>query len=340
VTNLPTGECVSLGDESISYEDVVLAGMLGEEWDSLVAWSAEGVERCVKEGVDVHALRREAEAFRRERRLEAGQALRAWLAEREVTVPQWESHVRRRMVLGDGITPFERPRKLPGDLDAALRVDSFCNRFWELGARRVVGWLAARRLLGDATVAEIDVSQIVDEALADEAAQLSDRGAEWCHARLTTLASWSEAHSRLGGSVASDAAIQSMIGAHWEEWSCLHLDVCRLASEPAAREALRCATDDGERPEEIARRAHAELQRQVVRARDLEPSLLPILLSCTIGEPTGPFRLGSDWVVFWVRARPPTDPSDPIVRADAVEALVGATVDRELRGAVKWSAPV
>ena len=340
MTKLPAGEVVSLGDESISYEDVVLAGMLGEEWDALVAWSARGVERSVKEDVDARTLRLEAESFRRDRRLESGQALRAWLAERGVTVPQWESHVRRRVVLGDAMIPLERPHALPADLDAALRVDSFCNRFWELGSSRVVGWLAARRLLGGATVAEIDVSQIVDAALDDEAAQLADKGAQWCHARLATLASWSEARSRLGGAVASDTAIQSMIEAHWGEWSFLHLDVCRLASEPAAREALRCATDDGDGPEEIARRAHAELQRQVVRAGDLEPSLLPILLSSTIDEPIGPFRLGSDWVVYWVRARPPADPSDPVVRADAVEALVGAAVDRELRGAVKWSAPV
>jgi hypothetical protein len=340
VTNLPRGVVANLGDRPVTYEDVVLAGMLGDEWDSLVAWSAEGIRRHVGGVVDASEVRRVAERFRRARRLEAGQALRAWLAERDITIPEWEAYLGRRVALGEGFGFTDRPSTLPVAFDAVLRVDSFCNRFWEVGAKRVIEWMAAQHLLGDTTGTAIDVSQIVEAALADDAAKLSDKGAEWCQERLATLASWSEAYSRLGGSVATEAAIQSTIEAHWSEWSFLHLDVCRLASEPAAREALISATDDGTSPEEIARRAHATLRREVVRARDLEKGILPILLSTTIDEPTGPFRIGTDWVVMWVRARQPADASDPLVRADAVDALVSAAVEREMRGTVRWSAPV
>jgi hypothetical protein len=229
---------------------------------------------------------------------------------------------------------------LPIGFQEALRVDSFCNRFWEVGAKRIIEWIAAHRLLGGTADTIIDVSQIVDAALADEATGLAAADLAWCQERLSTLASWSEARSRLGATLGSEGAIQSMVESHWDEWSCLHLDVCQFASEPAAREALISASDDGDSAEEIARRAHVLLERQAVRGRDLEAGILPILLSTTIDEAAGPFRVGEDWAVMWVRGREPADPSDPLVRAEAVEALVGAAVDRETRGTVKWSAPV
>jgi hypothetical protein len=339
VTRLPQGVVASLGDRSITYEDIVLAGMLGDEWNELVAWSAAGVLQQA-DGAEVSGeVRRTAEQFRRDRRLEAGDALRAWLAAREITVPEWESHVARRVALSKDSGRTERPVVVP-ELNGVLRVDGFCNRFWELGANRVLEWMAAQRLVGDAPVAEIDVSQIVEATLADRAAGLADKGAKWCEEHLAILASLSEAHSRLAGMVGTDQAIQGVIDAHWGEWSHLHLDVCRLLSEPAAREALTCAIDDGDSPAVIARRAHTEVERQVVRAEGLESGVLPILLSTPIDEPTGPFRIGSDWLVMWVRERQPADPSDPLVRSEAVEVLVRAAVDRELRGVVTWSAPV
>jgi len=113
----------------------------------LVCWCAEGIQRA-REGAATHDdVRRAAESFRRHRKLEAGEDLRSWLAARAITMSEWESHLRRAVVLGGPTLSPSRPPRMPAEFEIALRVDSFCRGFWESESRRVLSWLAAAELV-------------------------------------------------------------------------------------------------------------------------------------------------------------------------------------------------
>jgi len=323
---------------SVTYEDVTLAGMLGTQWDGLVAWCAQGVQRQAADRADASAVKREAEAFRRAHHLEAGEDLRAWLSERDLTVATWESHLQRRVLLG-GVSWPPRPSSLPTGFEDAIRTDSFCTGFWHDGARRLVDWMVAPGLLGHDVGVKINVRDLAKAALLDEAAGLSDLDAAWCDERLSTLASWMQAYEQLGTAIANDGAVRSLVDRNWAEWTTLEMDLCAFGTPSAANEALLCATEDGDGPEDVARRARAELRRQVVRAGDLESGIASILLSTGVGEVVGPFRIGSEWVVMWLLDRQAPDPDDPGVRAEAARTLVDAAVEGATRGELHWHGP-
>jgi hypothetical protein len=323
-----------MGEFAVSYEDVVLAGMLGDEWNVLVARTAEGVARETSHD-DPAGARRVAESFRRAHHLESGQDLRSWLAERELDLAGFESHARRESLLELGAAAA-RPSLLPDGFDEALRVDSFCSGYWRDGARRVVQWMAAPGLLGHGRGVAIDVALLAQSAAEDPAAGLGVLGSAWCEERLATLAAWGEALDLLTADLATDAAVRSLVDRHWEDWTRLELDACVFPSEPAAREAMLCATEDGDTPDEIARRAGNDVQQLSVTSGDLGPELGPVVLCAAVDAATGPVRLREEWAVLWVRDRSPADPADPEVRAMAADVLVEEAVAGATRGELRW----
>lgn len=335
VARLPRGALVSMGELVVSYEDVVLAGMLGEEWTKLVERTAEGVAQEAVGANDPGGARRVAESFRRARHLESGQDLRTWLSERELDLAGFESFARREALVEACVVP-PTPAPLPEGFEVALRVDSYCSGYWRTGAERVVQWMAAPGLLGHALGVAIDVSGLARSAADDPAAGLDALGVAWCEERLATLAAWRESLDLLTSAVATDAAVRALVDRHWEHWTQLELDACQLPSEPAAREAMLCANEDGDMPDEIARRAGINLQRLSLASGDLGPELGPVVLSAAVDTATGPVRLGEGWAVVWVRERRPADPTDPDVRAEAADALVAEAIRGATRGELSW----
>src|ERR1039458_1061514 len=94
-----TGEALVLDDETTTFADLLLlgiaTGLVEEAMDSTRRglWALEQADSDLPR----ERLLEEAVAFRRARRLEAGQDLRAWLATRLLTMDEWEAHLRRSL---------------------------------------------------------------------------------------------------------------------------------------------------------------------------------------------------------------------------------------------------
>lgn len=329
----PTGELVRVGERSASYEDVVLASALMGEWNGFRGWTTEALHRQLSQEVDGGALRRAAEGFRRVRHLEAGEDLRKWLSDRAISRTQWESHLRREVTMAGTEVDESSLADVPDDLGEALLVDSYCRRFWETGAHRLVRWMAATQLMADDTTDSSAVAHVDLDDMTLALVQLNRREAG---ERLTTLANGREALDRAATRVGSESAVEGAIARHWMKWSELTLDICHLASESAAREAMSCAVEDLMTPAEIAHRGHSTVNRQVWEAGDLGEQLTPLLLSSVVDQPVGPFLLSDEWCIAWVREKKAGDTSDPKVRAEVVATLVDEALDGVSRGKTTW----
>jgi len=331
---------VEVGDHTVSYEDVVLAGLSDGSWDALVCWCAEGLQRDREGGATHDEVRRAAESFRRHRRLEAGEDLRSWLAARAITMSDWESHLRRAVVLGETTQLPTRPPRLPAEFENALRVDSFCRSFWEIGARRVLSWLAAAELVGSVVPTTTELDSFVEVAADDHTVELSAMGEDRYRERMATLVAWRRAHERLGEHVTDESTIAGFLAERRLDWSVVTVESCVVSTESAAREALLCATEDGLPPKEIADRARGTVEWRTVRAGQLGDGLAARMLSAQLHTPVGPVRDDSHWSVAWVRHREPPDPTDPVVRMDVKAELVVEAVRRQLVGRDVWRGPV
>jgi hypothetical protein len=337
---LPQGPVVKVGGRSISYEDLVLVAVSDGSWEELVCWCVEGLRRDEEGAVGAGDVRRAAETFRRHRKLEAGEDLRAWLAERAITMSQWQSHLRRRVVQGEDTVTSCRPIGFPAEFEDALRIDSFCREFWEREVRQVLTWLAAAELVGEGAPDTTEVDRFVELAVNDDAARLGAIGGDWLRQRMATLMAWRQAHERLGAHLADESTIAGFVAERWVDWSVITVELCLVSTESAAREALLCATEDGLKPEEIAERAKGTLDLSTVRAGEFDSGLASRLLSAPIDTPVGPIRHDDRWSVVWVRDRRSPDPTDPVVRADVTAALVIDAVQRQLVGRESWCAPI
>lgn len=335
---LPSGALVSVGALAIDYEDVLMAGYFAGEWPALVGWSARALQLEATATVSAGELRAAAEAFRRGRHLESGHQLHDWLDERGLTLAGWETHLRRR-VLVDASPRGDGSPQVTEALAAVLRTDSFCNDFWSEGAERLVAWALASTLTEAPEETTLDLARVLDEVHADVLSPLCRRDRTWLEERVATLARWARCYQALGGLVASDEAIASVIEEHWTEWSQLSLESCAVTSESAAREAMACAVEDAMAPSEIARRAHSNIERRSVRSGELDDTLAPPLLSSPLGEPVGPLHIDDEWMVVWVRERSAALTSDPEVRTHAAASLVDDAVHSAAKGQVTWHAP-
>jgi hypothetical protein len=335
--SLPRGPLVTVGGHTVSYEDLVWAGISDGSWDALVRWSAEGVERDGEgSSGDGHGdVRRAAESFRRQRKLEAGEDLRAWLGARSITLSEWESHLRRAVALGELTVPSRPPRLPPGFHDA-LRVDAFCRRFWQNEAKEVLSWLAAAELVGEVAPDATEVDRLVEEALNEPTVEIAAGGIDGHRRRTGTLMAWRGAYEKLKEQIVDDSTMAETVAGRWLDWSIVSVESCRVPTESAAREVISCATEDGLQPQEIADRARGAVALRTVRAGEFGSAVAARILSAPLNIPVGPVRDDDQWSVVWVRHREDPDPGDPALRMEVQTELLAAAVKRQLMGREVW----
>ena len=333
--SLPRGPLVKMGGHTVSYEDLVWGGISDGSWDALVRWSAEGVERDGEGSSSDGDVRRAAESFRRQRKLESGEDLRAWLDARSITLSEWESHLRRAVALGEATVP-SRPPWLPAGFQDALRVDSFCRRFWESEAKRVLSWLAAAELVGEVAPDATELDRLLEEAVKDATAEIDAGGLDGHRRRTTTLMAWRGAYEKLKEQIVDDPTMAEAVAGRWLDWSIVSVESCRVPTESAAREVISCATEDGLQPQEIAERARGAVELRTVRAGEFGSAVAARILSAPLNTPVGPVRDDDQWSVVWIRHREPPDPADPALRMEVQAELLAAAVKRQLIGREVW----
>jgi len=333
-----------LGEETVIYGELLLVGAETGLLESIGASTIRALRVLENELAEPSRdeLQSQAVTFRRARRLESGEDLRSWLTRRQLTMTEWEGHLRRSVAAKSPDEPLQTTSSDQA-FQESLAIDLACCGFWRQVADAIVDYWSAGRLatgaareLGSAQTPE-DSSAETRDASAPEyavAEQLTRRLApfgrldvDWCATRLRVLRWRQRALEEARQRFSSDAAVTGRIADHGADWTQFVFDSLCLPTTSAANEAAICARDDGIAPNEIARRAGRPLEHVQLRRTELPVGMAALLSGAQPGEALGPLESGEGVVVFWLRERrPPVD--DPATRQEAASELLAEALDR------------
>lgn len=331
-----------MGDEVATFADLLLLGAATGVVQAAMERTRRGLEAVQDPQLELSRddLFDKAVAFRRARRLESGQDLRAWLAARQLTMDDWEGHLRRSVAAGE--IPGEA---VPLDSDMGdpccrpYAVDLACSGTWEDLADHAARLWAAARFVGDQVVAELAAAGI-DEgqgAIQVTAAfkPLADLGKSWCAGGLAKIRTRERALEEAARRCAGDRAVAARVLGHVNDWTEVRYDELALATRQAANEAVLCAREDGLDAESLAGRARALLERFSVRHDRLPVAVASLLEGALPGEAVGPVDLDGRWVVLWLRERRRPSVDDEPVRETAAAELLDEALDRAGQGMIR-----
>jgi hypothetical protein len=343
-------EAVVLGDESWTFADLLLLGIATGLFEEAASSTRRGLA-ALEQGraVPAQAVRAEAVAFRRARKLESGQDLRAWLAARELTMEDWESHLQRSLAAGEvpdkvsSAAPSSVAAPAPSDRTCdeterrAIAVDLACwgswQQFADVAARQ---WMAARLVGEDFEVAEADITAEATRVMASFEA-LADFGASWCATRLRSIRTRERSLEVAAQRCATTEAIEARVLEHANDWTEVSFDELLLNSREAANEALLCAREDGLDAAGLAARVGTPLLQHFERHDSLSVGRATLLDGAVPDQPVGPVAGDGQWSVLWLRERRRPSLEDEAARETAAAELLDEALDRVGLGRIRES---
>src|SRR5208283_4282860 len=274
-------KALSLSDESVTFADLLLVGIVSGLLDEAMEATRRGIWAIQERDADLPRgqLLQAAVAFRRRRKLESGQDLRAWLEARQLTMDDWEAHLRRSLAGRDLADSAPTPSPwLDVDLDShAFAVDlASCGcwkQFSDLAARL---WAATRLVEDPSPPSEGDV---LDEAarIMSVHQELASFGEQWCIDGLRTLRTRQRALDEVTQSCATTEAVEARLVEHATDWMTFRFAELVLTTPEAANEAILCAREDDLDARDLAARTGLELIETFSR-RDSVPVAIAALL--------------------------------------------------------------
>ncbi len=337
-----TDEATAFGDEVATFADLLLLGAatgLAEDAMALTRQGLAGLEHADLEISD-ELVHEEAVAFRRARRLESGEDLRAWLAARQLTMGDWEDHLRRSIAarwfsassIGSGAP-------LGSGLDRqAFAVDLACGGWWGRLADLAARLWAAARLAGD----DVDVADIADVEVRDEATRiiaafeaLADLGETWCIEGLRRIWLRERALEEAQRRCATGEAVSARVLAHANDWTELRYDELLLPTREAANEALLCAREDHVEAPDLASRAGLPLAQRRSRHDSLPAATASLLDGALPDQALGPVPLEGRWAVLWLRERRRPSLDDTATLEAAASELLEEALERVEQGLIR-----
>jgi hypothetical protein len=313
------------------YLDALLVGAVADgSWAELRTALRRGVVADqARPKLDTSAVRTAESSFRRTRGLLAGEDLLAWLAEREVTVGDWRAHVRRMLLAEEPPLPDSHPVSntvLAAAEHTALAVEDVAAR-------------AARRLLLGAAAGGPAPAHDPRHALALATRAADDPALPLADRNLRSLSAHAARVLRLRGQMERartevDArAVRETVAEHRLDWTVLVYDELIVPTEPAAREAVLCVSEDRMDLAAVGLIAGAPVhQGRRIAAQGANPHLL----AGETGAPLGPIFGADGWRVLVVRERRTPALDDPDTYARARELALERILDRRLAGRVRW----
>ncbi|MGD0441151.1 MAG: hypothetical protein ABSB52_11065 [Acidimicrobiales bacterium] len=335
-------EALVLGDEEVRFADLLLLGVAS----GLVEKARDSTRRGIwaLEQADLELPREkvleEAVVFRRARRLEAGQDLRAWLEARLLTMDEWETHLRRSLAARQFATS-----PVPGDTaetgleSRAFVVDLICGGWWRRFADLEIRLWAASKLLGDGLDDAGDMSSETGLIIAmlDPYITLER---SWYVEGLRKLRGRERALEESARRFANDEAVAARILEHASEWTDLRFAELLLPTREAANEALLCAREDGLSAADLAARSALPLLEVHARHDALPVAAASLLDGALADEPFGPVLLEGKWAVLWLRERHRPSLDDEATRAAASAELLDEALERAKQGLVREVSPL
>lgn len=306
-----------------TWGDVFLATLLWDEWERLL----EATRDADAPG---EAVKQAGRQWRIERRLLAGDELKAWLARRRLSVTDWNAHLRRAI---GARTPDAAPDP------SVLWAEGACSGAWDDITRRLAARAAAWESAG-ATAARRPPPPAWFARMpgADDARRIGvDPGR--VAMRCDELWAAELAFEELRDSAAASEAVAAAVSTHNVDWLRVDCDWLEADDEDVAREAALLARADGLDLAAVAQRAGLPLEPRHVYVAELDSALQPRVISAAPGDLIGPLPLndgGARWLVAAVRDKVVPTLDDPEIRARAEGTAVAAAVERALTEQVSW----
>ncbi|MGA8297532.1 MAG: hypothetical protein WB770_10860 [Acidimicrobiales bacterium] len=343
-----------LGDETVTYGELLLVGAASGELEQARSDTQRALRvlNAHEDAVGGDELRREAEAFRRQRRLHSGDDLKSWLEKRDLDDSRWSEHLRRSIAYRSDLVASPEPAA-SNEVEEALIVDLACAGWWGRVAADVVRWWSAERararreISGTPSLVATDDDrdraeppEAVAKRAADVLPKLGTLDVNWCVDRLRVLETRRRAFDEVSASLREHEVVRRRIGEHSSDWMQYVYDELVLPNRTSANEAVMCARDDGLAPEEIASRARVELKRRELRRDQVPMGIAAMLAGAIVGEVVGPFD-GDDGVrVVWLRERREPSADDEKIREAAATELLADELDRAAAGKAQVLGPL
>ena len=341
----------SLGRQSYSRSDVIIAAMLGGDWSRLEDQVRKGLA-CVKR--TRHAspppidLQKATVDFRYARNLLTVEETEEWLERSGVTFEDWTSYLERSLLRRVWANELERivVRSVVSDdeLRACVYAEAVCSgelgRFAQALAARVAVSERAAASGGDANELP-DAGSMVDERIGVACARLfrqcdraGDRAQEDA-ARIAYIAHLEATFQTYVRNGINPAAVQSQIEIHRIDWVRVQWRYIVLTEPQAAREAALCVGRDGEPLEDVARRARAVVLADDRLLERIDPPLRDAVLSAKPKDVVGPVAVGDRFHLGIIDSKCMPSVEDPEIRRRAEDALVATLVAGQMKH-VRW----
>jgi hypothetical protein len=342
-TSTPTFD---FGELQFDHGDVVLAAIAWGEWQVLERSLAEGLACKADadrrgERVDDEELHAAVVAFRRSRRLLAGEEYLGWLAARSLDPTDVIAHFermalrRRARARIDEVLATHPPTA--DQLERLIDIEAMLSGRLRSWGERLARCAAARRALQphDGGSSSDDGEAVQRLVAAAEQTQTSGLSAQDAQARAPLLAELVAAESAFRALVATAELIERRLGEHSLAWQRLVWSEATFHSEGAAREAALMVREDGTAIESVVTLAHADSRVREAYFAEV-PELANQLLAAPPGELVGPFQADGEWRLARLRERAAVSAEDPALRERAIGELLEDALARHLAGRVSW----
>jgi hypothetical protein len=325
---------------------VVIAAIGWGEWQTLEHSVAEGLA-CESdaeergEDADPGELRAAVVAFRRARRLLAGEDYLAWLRRRSLTTVDVAGHVKRAVLRRraeprlDEVLARHRPsaERIAEAIDAEA-ILSGSLRSWSERLARCAG--ALRGLAANEDRPTSGISNRLTQLLADAAdCGTSGLSEQAIRDRAPRLAELLEAEARFGDLVVTPALIERRLDEHRLDWRRFVWNEVVFKSEGAAREAALMVREDGMELGAVAEFAHADSSIRDAYWADV-PELASLLSGRGPDELVGPLPTDGRWRLMSLRECVAVNAEDPTLRARVTRELLDDALGRQLAGRLTW----
>jgi hypothetical protein len=330
------------------HGDVLIAAIGWGEWQMLERSLAQGLAcesdaEARGEDADPGELRAAVVAFRRARRLLAGEDYLDWLRQRSLTTADVGGYFKRAMFRRraerriDDILVSHPPsaERIAETIDAEAILGGRL-RSWSERLARCAG--ARRGLDGHDDRPPMDASDWLTHLLVVPAACRSSGLSESAiRDRAPRLAELLAAEAVFRDLVVTPALIEQRVDEHRLDWQRFVWSEVVFTSEGAAREAALMVREDGMELGAVAAFAHADSSIREAYWSDV-PELASLLSGSGPDELVGPLPTDGRWRLIEVRECTAASAEDPKLRGRVIDELIDDALGRQLAGRLTWHA--
>ncbi len=333
-------------EKSLDYGHVVLAAIGWGEWPALEESLTEGLACAAVaarhgESPDSEELHAHVVAFRRARRLLAGEEYTLWLAERSLSTDDVHAHLSRSMLRqrAAALLGEIRAQHAPDARELAehIRAEAILCGSLRAWAERLAQCAAAERgvsgdALGSTGNTDAELRALTTAVAGCPSSGLTEAAVGERAPRVMALTA---AESVFRDRVVTTERLEQCLAEHRLGWQRLVWQEALFASQGAAQEAALWIRDQKLCLAQVAEMARAPAREREAYCEEV-PDLSALLIAAVPGELGGPIAGADGWRLVSLRKRIPPAVQDSTLRERAGVEIFESALERHLAGRVRW----